>query len=300
MSIDRTAADLMAAMQPKPTPSAYDTQATVTRVDGDTLWVHIPGGTEETPIQRTVGASVGDQIQIRVGGGTAWATGNASAPPTDDTRANEAVEKIAEIDRAKIGWAQIDDLFAQNITATGSFFVDNPIWTVKASGTGIRLGAQKEGDILGSYLDIQYAVSLMAGDDLWLSASRGAIRLIAYLGGIEVGGDLIPYDYNRTYNLGSTSTRWRTLYAGAVDINGNPAVAKQTKTVSGTTSANANIALGINSTYGILSVRDTATSRLCIPYCSAGGAWYAKICAISDMSPAANAAVTLEVDYYAK
>ena len=300
MSVNQAASALMDAMQPKPKPTAYDTQATVTRVDGETLWVHIPGGVEETPVRRTINASAGDNVQVRVSGGSAFLVGNESAPPTDDTRANEAVEKIAEIDRAKIGWAQIDDLFAQNITATGSFFVDNPIWTVKASGTGIRLGAQKEGDILGSYLDIQYAVSLMAGDDLWLSASRGAIRLIAYLGGIEVGGDLVPYDYNRTYNLGSTSTRWRTLYAGAVDINGNPAVAKQTKTVTGTTSANANIALGLNSNYGILSVRDTATSRICIPYCSAGGAWYSKIVAISDMSPAANAAVTLEVDYYAK
>ena len=90
MSIDTTAQSLMEAMQGKPQPSAYDSQATVTRVDGDTLWVHIPGGVDETPIQRTIDASEGDIVQVRVSNGSAFAMGNASAPPTDDTRANEA------------------------------------------------------------------------------------------------------------------------------------------------------------------------------------------------------------------
>ena len=68
----------------------YDTQAQVVRVEGGTLWVHIPGGVEETPVQKTVDASVGDAVQIRVGGGRAWITGNATAPPTDDRTANAA------------------------------------------------------------------------------------------------------------------------------------------------------------------------------------------------------------------
>lgn len=70
--------------------SAYDTVATVTRVEGDTAWVHIAGGVDETPIKMTVDAKAGDEVQIRVGGGRAWITGNATAPPTDDTKANEA------------------------------------------------------------------------------------------------------------------------------------------------------------------------------------------------------------------
>lgn len=68
----------------------YDTPATVTRVDGDTAWVHISGGVDETPVKLTVNANVGDTVQLRVGGGKAWITGNATAPPTDDTRANVA------------------------------------------------------------------------------------------------------------------------------------------------------------------------------------------------------------------
>ena len=68
----------------------YDTQATVKRVEGNTVWVSIPGGVDETPIDKTVNCAAGDKVQVRVSGGRAWITGNASAPPTDDKKANEA------------------------------------------------------------------------------------------------------------------------------------------------------------------------------------------------------------------
>ena len=93
MSIETAARELAEAMHPKTGPAPYDTQAMVLRVEGDTLWVHIPGGADETPVQRTINASPGDTIQIRVGGGTAWAVGNATAPPTDDTVATAAARR---------------------------------------------------------------------------------------------------------------------------------------------------------------------------------------------------------------
>ena len=68
----------------------YDTTAQVIRIEDDTAWVHIDGGVEETPVRMTVSCKEGDIIQIRVGGGSAWIVGNASAPPTDDTVAEEA------------------------------------------------------------------------------------------------------------------------------------------------------------------------------------------------------------------
>lgn len=71
-------------------PAPYDTQAEVVRVDGETAWVHIPGGVEETPVRRTINAKEGDNVQVRVSGGRAWITGNVTNPPTDDTRANTA------------------------------------------------------------------------------------------------------------------------------------------------------------------------------------------------------------------
>lgn len=70
--------------------SAYDTPATVRRIEGSTVWVHIPGGVDETPVKLTISCKPGDSVQVRVGGGSAWLVGNATAPPTDDTRAKRA------------------------------------------------------------------------------------------------------------------------------------------------------------------------------------------------------------------
>lgn len=90
--------DLVEAVKKTSTPTtqAYDTPATVTRIEGDVAWVHIPGGVDETPVKLTIAAKAGDTVQLRVGGGTAWLVGNQSAPPTDDTRANEAIRKAKE------------------------------------------------------------------------------------------------------------------------------------------------------------------------------------------------------------
>ena len=57
--------------------SAYDTQGQVIRIEGDTAWVHIPGGIDETPVRLTMNAKAGDTVQVRVSGGRAWLTGNA-------------------------------------------------------------------------------------------------------------------------------------------------------------------------------------------------------------------------------
>lgn len=75
----------------------YDTQATVVRIDGNTAWVHIPGGVDETPVQKTIDAHEGDTVIIRVSGGSAWITGNATSPPTDDKTADVSVAMVNEI-----------------------------------------------------------------------------------------------------------------------------------------------------------------------------------------------------------
>lgn len=83
-------------------PSAYDTTAKVLRVDGDTAWVHIAGGVDETPVKLTVNAEKGDEVQVRVGGGKAWIVGNATAPPTDDKTANIAHKRAVNADNKAI------------------------------------------------------------------------------------------------------------------------------------------------------------------------------------------------------
>lgn len=94
---DRIAKDFISAIQtPKVKTEPYDTEAEVTRVEGETAWVHIAGGIDETPVKKTINCEKGDKVQIRVGGGDAWIVGNATAPPTDDTTALEAKVKSLE------------------------------------------------------------------------------------------------------------------------------------------------------------------------------------------------------------
>lgn len=85
-------AQQIAGLLKKDSPSGYDTTATVTRVEGGTAWVHIPGGVDETPVRMTVNANVGDNVQVRVSGGRAFIIGNGTAPPTDDGKAKELHE----------------------------------------------------------------------------------------------------------------------------------------------------------------------------------------------------------------
>lgn len=74
----------------KKTTSAYDTLATVTRIEGTTAWVHVDGGVEETPVEMTIACKKGDKVRVRFSGGYAYTIGNSTAPPTDDYTANIA------------------------------------------------------------------------------------------------------------------------------------------------------------------------------------------------------------------
>lgn len=89
-NINKIAKSIKESIQTDKGTKAYDTAATVTRVEGKTAWVHIPGGVDETPVKLTMNAKKGETVQVRVSGGKAWLTGNASAPPTDDTVAIKA------------------------------------------------------------------------------------------------------------------------------------------------------------------------------------------------------------------
>ena len=91
MQIDNISKKLTRAMQtPKEKTSAYDTRGVVARIEEDIAWVRLTGSSVETPVRMTIAASKGDVVQVRVSGGTAWLTGNGSAPPTDDTTANKS------------------------------------------------------------------------------------------------------------------------------------------------------------------------------------------------------------------
>jgi len=75
----------------------YDRQGEVKRIEGKIAWVKLEGSDRETPIQMTIACDVGDTVQARIGGGSAWLTGNLTAPPTDDKKANQAITMVTNI-----------------------------------------------------------------------------------------------------------------------------------------------------------------------------------------------------------
>lgn len=76
--------------------SPFNTTAKVTRVEGDTAWIHIDGGVDETPVRKTIDCKAGDVVKAHIGGGSGFIIGNGTAPPTDDTTARDARTKAVK------------------------------------------------------------------------------------------------------------------------------------------------------------------------------------------------------------
>lgn len=92
-SVTKDLIDAINAMFKRKT-SEYDATAVVKRIEGNRAWVHINGGVDETPVDTvTINARVGDTVRVHVGGGKAWIIGNATAPPTDDRKADVALKR---------------------------------------------------------------------------------------------------------------------------------------------------------------------------------------------------------------
>ena len=94
MSMNQVASDLYQAISESDERKVkpYDTKAEVLRTEGNIVWVKIPGGVDETPVQKTNNANDGDQVMVRISGGRAWLLGNETSPATDDTMANAATQ----------------------------------------------------------------------------------------------------------------------------------------------------------------------------------------------------------------
>ena len=123
-------------------PKGYSTQAEVTKVVDNTAWVHIPGGADETPVQKTISCKKGDTVQVRVENGTATITGNNTAPPTDDSKATKA-QQSADVTEAKV--EEIDKQVSLiNITTdkVGNVILqsaENELWLEAYHGNGRSL-----------------------------------------------------------------------------------------------------------------------------------------------------------------
>lgn len=156
----------------------YDTSATVLKVgtgeEDDTIWVKIPGGIDATPVRKTINAKEGDIVQVTVSGGSAWLVGNASSPPTDDAKAEEALAAVNTLDvRVKAADNRL------TVVEGGITVLENRVETAEGDITAI------EGDIsdLGSRVETaEGSITTIEGDisdlDSRVDAAEGDITTI--------------------------------------------------------------------------------------------------------------------------
>ena len=133
---------IKASGQPK--TSAYDTSATVTRVENGVAWVHIPGGVRETPVKLTINAKAGDNVQVRVSGGRAFMVGNATAPPTDDHTARQALAETRTVSKVVKAVQTVAEKAAKIAGNTNQYF-----WhTQEGTDTGAHITEIPQEDFL--------------------------------------------------------------------------------------------------------------------------------------------------------
>lgn len=77
-----------------------DIMGKVTRVEDGVAWVRFAGSeVGDTPVRMNMDCKEGDDVQVRSSGGKAWIVGNQSAPPTDDTKAKQAVIQVEKAEQ---------------------------------------------------------------------------------------------------------------------------------------------------------------------------------------------------------
>lgn len=114
-------------------------RAKVVRVEGNTAYVHLAGGVDETPVQMTINAEVNDDVLIKRVNGKAWIAGNVTAPPTDDKVAKRADQKANDTYRFT---SEVNEKAenAQKIARDGAQY----FWFLEEAGdvpTGVGTGA---------------------------------------------------------------------------------------------------------------------------------------------------------------
>ena len=166
----------------KPKTSAYDTTATVRRIEDGIAWVHIPGGVDETPVKLTINAEAGDIVQVRVSGGTAFLVGNATAPPTDDRTANRAVAQVAETRQAVSEVDEKADEAMKKADYAGSI----------ATATNQHFWTDDNGVHVASEAETPAATRNMLMNSLGMLFRRGANNILAILTGSSPG--MVVYD----------------------------------------------------------------------------------------------------------
>lgn len=227
---------------------SYDTPATVLRVEGDTVWVHIDGGADETPVQKTINCAEGETVQVRISNGSAFLVGNASAPPTDDTTANvahfvaeQADEKATEAVKSVIA---LETTVEEECVFTGDSNIKSLSSTIyqNANGVSIYNNTLAVGDsyahIDGDSFDIKQATSAGTIDDtndMTLASFAADETVIGYIDETEGGYriKLAPEGIELMRVTSLTRTGW-TINNDAVHYGGSGAIGQPTSELSST------------------------------------------------------------------
>ena len=108
--------------------SPLDIMGKVTRVEDGVAWVRFAGSeVGDTPVRMNIDCKEGDDVQVRSSGGKAWIVGNQTAPPTDDSKAEE-VEKKTESFSKRIKDAEKAAVDAEEIANA----VNQKVWSDEA------------------------------------------------------------------------------------------------------------------------------------------------------------------------
>lgn len=240
----------------------------------------------------------------------------------DAVRFNHIIANKADVDLLNVSGTAIanridvDTLMAKNITATGVFQVNNSKISLSADDTGVCIKPQSwSSQDFRSSLELNHTYALLDAPEIRIgheNTAQIAMRtygplnvtargvLLSTQDGVNVAGGIKPV-VDGSGSLGSSSNRWGTVYANAVNIAGYAPICRRSKTVTGTTNSSGNIALGLLvSTYGILCIYRSDATSICTPYYpTAVTGWYAHVTTTSGAA-VTDTSVTLEVEYYYK
>lgn len=205
---------------------ALDTQAEVLRIEDGTAWVHLPGGVDETPVKLTMNAQVGDVVQVRIAGGRAWLTGNATSPPTDDKVANQAMGVAASAQQEAI---IVKEVVAENIKATNAKFEYVEADTAKIhnlEADEIHAGITYTNELIAENITAQDIVSDHAEiNDLYVNyAQIDAANVTdlsaqnAWVNKIMVQTGLIAHE-GAIFTLDAIQVNAANITAGTLDVN---------------------------------------------------------------------------------
>lgn len=133
--------------------TAYDSKGIVTRIEDGIAWVKLAGSKIETPLQMTISADPGDEVQARIGNGTGWLTGNGTAPPTDDRMANKSYKVARSADQKAVD--------AQNAAAEAFKSAEDAAAAAESARTDAGIAHEAALDALRGLAEVEDVVGVL-------------------------------------------------------------------------------------------------------------------------------------------